>query len=264
MKKTCLLLILLLACTIQEQPEPQNISIIPQIIPPIPQIEKPTINLTNNIDKYVIRNSLFSPVFTEAVQDNFGIIPVGRYDAKYQFDSITILVHIFRFSTREELEAVLNSDFYYIINLGATRHSGHTIALYLNQEDHRIAVWSSGTEIIYVETFLDFASREIIDLYLTKYPSDLKTELCIDSDGNSYNFKGTTTNVKVDSTIKDWTDTCMRDFELYKNKQYKSSKGLSEEDGLLEGRCANDPGQPGYIDEYACHRGCEDGACKLR
>jgi hypothetical protein len=54
-------------------------------------------------------------------------------------------------------------------------HQGQNVALFLADNDHRVAVWSSGKELVYVETFkAESASKEIIDEYLRKYPSDLK------------------------------------------------------------------------------------------
>lgn len=263
MKKTWLLLFLIIACT--QIPEQTTQQITPPIVYEPPAIEKPIKPpLNDNIMKYVIPQiKPYTLVSTDAIYDSFSIIPVERYDGLYQSD-ITVLVHIFKFSTREELQFIMNSEFYSVVNLGTTRHQGHTLALYLNQEDHRIATWTSGNNLIFIDTYIpDYVEREIIDAYLEKYPSDLETEKCIDSDGGDHLIQGTTTRVKVDSTVIDWTDVCYRDFALYRNKQYASRKGLSEKDGLLEGRCENDLSKPGYIEEYACHRGCENGVCKL-
>ncbi|MBW3016300.1 hypothetical protein KY309_01685 [Candidatus Woesearchaeota archaeon] len=262
--KKIILLLLLISCTqIQEETTQPEITPEPVHQPPI-IIEQPARPpLHDNINTYIVKpGKTFTLTLTDAIYDNFSIIPAERYDALYQSD-ITVLVHVFKFSTREELDVVMKSEFYDIINLGTSRHQGHTIAIYLNQDNHRAAVWTSGNFLIYVETYIpDFVEREIADSYLLRYPSDLKTDQCIDSDGDDHLGQGTTTRVKLDSTIIEFTDVCLRDFALYKNKQYTSKKGLSEEDGLLEGQCHADISMPGYIEEYACHRGCENGVCR--
>jgi len=260
-KRYWLLLLFLAAC-----------APVPQIIPePTPVVEVPVIRepapvriLHGNIGDYVIGKAIqpFSLLSTDAIYDNFAIIPVERYDARYQSDSITVLVHVFKFSTREELDVVLNSEFYHIINRGSSYHKGHTVALYLTQDNHRAVIWSSGTELVFVETFADYAAQEIVGAYLAEYPSDLEITQCIDSDGDEHFMKGSATRVLIGSTFVEWTDTCLRDFALYRNKQYVSRKGITEEDGLLEGRCEKDSRRPGFIFEYACPRGCADGACK--
>jgi len=263
MKKSWLLLLFLAACA--------TVPIIPEQAVEFPVIQKPAqldrAILYKNINDYVINKAItpYALVSTDAIFDNFAIIPVERYDVRYQSKHITVLVHVFKFSTRTELDVVLNSEFYNIIDRGTYYHRGHAIALYLSQDDHRIAIWSSGNKLVYVDTFIpDFAAQEIIEAYLNKYPSDLKTAQCLDSDGDNRFSKGATTRVRVDSTTIQWTDVCLRDFELYHNKQYISRKQISEEDGLLEGRCEQDPRRAGYVYEYVCPRGCLDGACKLK
>ncbi len=158
---------------------------------------------------------------------------------------------------------MLASEFYDVINRGASSHQGNNIALFLTQNDHRVAIWSSGNTLVYVDTSLKFAAREVIEAYLEKYPSDLEITTCIDSDGDDHFKQGFTTRVSVDSTIVEWTDVCLKDFAPYRNKQYVSQKGLAEKDGLLEGRCHQDTRRPGYIFEYPCPRGCVNGACNL-
>ena len=269
-KRYWLLLLLLVACAPLPPPEPiVEVPIIrepaPQPIIEVPLPEEPERDLTlyDNVDDYVINKEIppFSLLSTDAVRDRFHILPVERYDARYKSESVTTLVHIFKFSSRVELDLVLKSDFYQIIDRGADHHQGHNIALYLNLDDHRVVIWSSGTALIYVETFADFAAREIVQAYLVKYPSDLETSRCVDSDADDHLIKGTTTRVQIGSSFMSWTDVCMRDFAPYRNKQYVSIKGVTEEDGLLEGRCSRDLRQPGFISEYPCPRGCEDGKC---
>ncbi len=264
MKKRLLLLLLLIACApVAEQTvQPPE----PAIQPTEKPAPTPDTRLHGNIIKYTIRDvPPFTLASTDAIQDSFSIIPAERYDARYQAGSVTVLVHVFKFTTREQLDVVLNSEFFHIINNGATRHQGHIIALYLTQEDHRVVIWSSGNFLIYMETFLpEFAAREVFEAYLSRYPSDLETRKCLDTDGDNYFRQGKTTRVKTDSTIMEWTDTCIRDFPMYKNQQYKTQKGITEEDGLLEGQCQHDQYLPGYINEHACPRGCQEGACNLK
>jgi hypothetical protein len=261
--KKIFLLLLLIACAPIAQ---QEITPTPVHYEPPAIMEKPARPpLNDNIMKHIIMEQIkpYTLVSTNAIYDSFSIIPAERYDALYQAD-ITALVHVFKFSTREELKFVMDSEFYSIINLGTTRHQGQTLAIYLSQENHRIAVWTSGNFLILIETYIpDYVERDLLNAYLYRYPSDLETEKCIDSDGPDHLIKGTTNRVKVDGTTMEWTDVCYRDSPLYKNKQYISRKGLSQEDGLLEGRCEYDAYKPGYIEEYACHRGCEKGVCKL-
>ncbi len=247
---------------------------MPEQLPPappvvhVPVIEMPVPvqrDLTPYIDEYLITKAItpFSFVSTDAIHDNFAIIPVERYDARYQSEYVTVLVHVFNFPSRAALEVVLNSEFYHIINLGTAYYHGNHVALFLTQEDHRVALWPNGNQLIYVETFIpDFVEREIVDAYLEEYPSDLETNKCSDSDGDNRFMRGNTTQVKIDSTIMKWTDVCLRDFAPYRNKQYVPLKGLNEEDGLLEGRCEQDLLRPGFIHEYPCPRGCMNGACK--
>ena len=261
-KRYWLLLLFLVACA----PVPEQIIPKPEPIFEMPVIQKPApAILYGNIDAYVINKAIppFSLVSVDAIYDNFAIIPVERYDARYQFNRTIVLVHVFKFSIRPELDVVLNSEFYHIINRGASNHMGHNTALYLTEDDHRVVIWSSGTALVYVETFAYFASLEIVEAYLAKYPSDLETPKCFDSDGDNHFWKGTATRVKTDSTFMQWTDVCLRDFAPYRNKQYVSRKGITEKDGLLEGRCEPDQYRPGFIFEYACPRGCMNGACNL-
>lgn len=112
---------------------------------------------------------------TTAEQDNFGDVNVIRYDAKYQApQGLTVLAHVFDFNNRGELDTTLRTYFANIINKGWTQHNGQNLGLFLAENDHRIAVWSSGKALVYIETFdAEAANKEIIDAYLRKYPSDL-------------------------------------------------------------------------------------------
>lgn len=132
-----------------------------------------------NVDKMVL-NLPIGPmkiVSTTAEKDNFGDINVIRYDAKYREDKtgLIVLTHVFDFVNRADLDKTLHSFFKEIINQGWKVHNGQNIALFLSEEDHRIAVWSSGKELLYVETFeAEAGNKEVVEGYLSKYPSDLK------------------------------------------------------------------------------------------
>ncbi|MEM3154237.1 MAG: hypothetical protein QW165_01580 [Candidatus Woesearchaeota archaeon] len=261
MRKRYWLLLFIIACTQQ----PQLTSEPTPAATPI-QVLQTTIRdakLLENINAHIINKPIeaFMPVLTDAVRDKFGIIPVERYDARYQAADTTVLVQIFKFSTRAELNLVLKSELYDIVNKGISRHQGHLIAIYLTVDDHRSALWSSGTTLVYVETFRpDFVEREIVEAYLIKYPSDLVPDRCIDSDGNDRYLKGTTTRVKIGTNFTQWTDVCLKDITF----EYIARQGIPRENGLLEGVCDKDSYKAGYIAEYLCVKGCQDGACVVR
>lgn len=234
-------------------------------IAPTP-VQKTTVTrdaaLLGAVNTYIINKPIetFIPVLTDAVWDKFGIITVERYDVRYQSTGTTVLVNVFKFSTRAELDAVLNSELYDIVNKGLTRYRGHLLGIYLTINDHRSALWSSGTTLVYIETFRpDFVEREIVEAYLVKYPSDLMPDRCLDSDGNDRYLKGTTTRVKIGTTVMQWTDICLKDVTL----PYTARPGMPIENTLLEGVCDKDSYNAGYIFEYVCTKGCADGACSI-
>lgn len=131
-----------------------------------------------NVDQYVINEPIipFSILGVTAEQDNFGDVNVIRYDARYREPKgLTVLAHVFDFSSRAELDKTLNVMFRPILVNGMKNHLGNNVALFLDENDNRVAVWSSGKEIVYVETHhAESANKEIIDAYLRKYPSDLE------------------------------------------------------------------------------------------
>lgn len=133
-----------------------------------------------NLDQMVINAPInpFVVIGSTAEKDNFLDVNVIRYDAKYREPSgLVVLVHVFDFNTRAEVDKTLEDPnlFRPIIVNGFKNHLGNSVSMFLDENDHRVAVWSSGKKIIYVETF-DKASgnKEIIESYLNKYPSDLK------------------------------------------------------------------------------------------
>ncbi len=133
-----------------------------------------------NVDQFVINSPIkpFTVMSTTAEKDNFAEINVIRYDAKYREATergLVVLVHVFDFNNRQEVDQTIATLFKDIVINGWKQYAGHNLALFLSEEDHRIAVWTSGKEIVYVESFeAESANAEIIGAYLKKYPSDLK------------------------------------------------------------------------------------------
>jgi hypothetical protein len=261
MKKRLLLFLLILtACQ-------QSVEI--SVEPSLPEVEAPVLverNLIPNIPTFVIEAKIvpFSFAGAGAVEDRFGFVPADRYDARYQLEDLSVLVHVFEFSERSMLDAVLRFAFFDIVTKGGAFHDKSPLASFLSDEDHRVVIWSSNNSLVYVETMAPFVATQIVDAYLVKYPSDLVLNQCFDSDGDNHFSKGETNLVTVGSSTIGWVDVCLRDFPAFKNGQYKSSKGLSLDDGLLEGRCGSDQNKPGFVFEYSCHKGCVDGACNLK
>ncbi len=132
-----------------------------------------------NIDEFVVNKVLqFELMNTLAEKDNFNEINVIRYDGKYKASNgLIVLVHVFNFDSRADVDKTLTRDdlpLKDIIQKGTQKHLGHNLAVYLTQEDHRTAFWSSGKNIIWVEAFQkEAANKEAIEAYLEKYPSDL-------------------------------------------------------------------------------------------
>ena len=138
-----------------------------------------TIPELGNVDKMVINAGItpFAVTATTAEKDNFADINVIRYDARYKEPQLglVVLVHVFDFNTRQEVDKTIHDMFKDIVNNGWQDHKGQNVAVYLDEKDHRDAVWTSGKEIIFVETFeAAAANKEVIEAYLAKYPSDLK------------------------------------------------------------------------------------------
>jgi hypothetical protein len=143
------------------------------IAPQAPEVE------ITDIDKHIIPADIESFEFQgmDGEPDNFESTIVTRYDARYRssIDYTFALVHVFEFDTESELDNTINTLFRDIINYGGQTHNGHFLALFLDEYDNRVAVWTSGKNIIYVETHkADYAAKEIIDSYLLKYPSSLR------------------------------------------------------------------------------------------
>ena len=137
-----------------------------------------TIPEAANIQDFVIDSAVppFLIQATLAEKDDFGgTVNVIRYDAKYREpDGITVMVHVFDFNNRAELDSVLYDHFKQIVNNGWRSYDGNNIALFLTTGDTRVTVWSSGKQIIYIDTYGFDANREIIEAYLYRYPSDLE------------------------------------------------------------------------------------------
>ncbi|HLF54449.1 MAG TPA: hypothetical protein VI612_01895 [Candidatus Nanoarchaeia archaeon] len=138
-----------------------------------------TIPESANIDQMVINQGIapLAIVSTIAEKDNFEEINVIRYDARYRDpgSGLIVLVHVFDFNNRQEVDKTINTLFRDIVTKGWKQHMGHNLAMFLDENDRRVAVWTSGKKIIYVETHTpEFGSAEAINAYLQKYPSDLK------------------------------------------------------------------------------------------
>ena len=138
-----------------------------------------TIPESANIPQMVINQGInpFSLMSTIAEKDDFEGIPVIRYDARYRDPNtgLTVLVHVFDFENSQDLDATINGPFKDIVKKGWKQHMGHNIAMFLDLTDKRVAVWSSGDKIIYVETHnKQYGAAEPINAYLKKYPSTLK------------------------------------------------------------------------------------------
>jgi len=131
-----------------------------------------------NINQLVINAGIdpFAIQATTAEYDNFADINVVRYDARYREPGgLVVLVHVFDFNERSEIDETMNTLFRDIIINGLQVHDGHNVAVFLDENDKRVAVWTSGKEIVYIETHqASSANREIIEGYLQKYPSDLQ------------------------------------------------------------------------------------------
>lgn len=145
------------------------------LAPEIPEVQ------LENVEQYIINEPIqtFQLQSTGGEPDNFESIIVNRYDAKYRDRSqgLVVLTHIFEFETMADLTQTTSTLFKEIINRGWKRHAGNNLALFLDENDKRVAVWTSGKHIIYIETWKpEFASQEIINAYLQKYPSDLQKQ----------------------------------------------------------------------------------------
>ncbi len=131
-----------------------------------------------NVDQFVLNRPIppFVVIGTTAEKDNFAEINVIRYDAKYREpNGLVVLVHVFDFNNRDEVDKTISTLFRDIVINGWKEHKNSNIAVFLDETDHRVAVWSSGKEIIYLESFeAAAANKETLEAYLSKYPSDLQ------------------------------------------------------------------------------------------
>lgn len=139
-----------------------------------------TIPESANIPQMVIDKAImpFAVMSTIAENDDFdGVIKVIRYDARYRDPNsgLTVLAHVFDFNNRQDLDTTVSGPFKDIVNQGWKQYRGQNLAMFLDVTDNRVAIWSSGKKIIYIETHTaQYGAAEIIDAYLNKYPSDLK------------------------------------------------------------------------------------------
>ncbi|RMD57520.1 hypothetical protein D6825_03845 [Candidatus Woesearchaeota archaeon] len=130
-----------------------------------------------NVDKFVITNPIrpFTVIGSTAEKDNFLDVNVIRYDARYREpNGLTVLVHVFDFLSRADVDKTLKDVLSPYVRNGLQKHMGNNVAVFLADNDHRTAFWTSGTQLVYVDTFdSKAANKEIIEAYLQKYPSDL-------------------------------------------------------------------------------------------
>jgi len=139
--------------------------------------EKPDVVITG-IENHIIPQNIqsFEFVSMDGEPDNFESTIVTRYDARYrgQIDYTFVLVHVFEFDTEAELDETIRMLFKDIIDYGGKTYNTQFVALFLDEYDHRVAVWTHKNNILYVETHKpDYAAKEIIDAYLRMYPSDM-------------------------------------------------------------------------------------------
>lgn len=130
-----------------------------------------------NVDQFVINQNIapFDVVSTLGEKDNFNEVVVNRYDARYrESKGLVVLAHVFDFNSRADVDKTINTLWKDIVINGFKVHMGHNVAVFLDESDHRDAVWTSGRQLIFIETFwAESANKEIIEAYLAKYPSDL-------------------------------------------------------------------------------------------
>jgi len=128
--------------------------------------------------KEMVINKTIPPFWilgTLAVTDNFGSIGVRRYDAKYRSEKgLDVLVYVFDFNSRVELQQALREQFADVLENGITDHNGKRLALFVDAQPHTVALWTNAKQLIYVETFGPQANAQIIERYMEMYPSDLE------------------------------------------------------------------------------------------
>lgn len=258
------LLVFLVSCSSSPPVIVEEVEEVPIVEPVVEQVrESPPARLpSRSVSGVLLGRDIrpYSLVSMSAGFDKIGIVPAERYDAKYTVSIVDVNATVLLFSTRHELDFVLDSAFDDVLRYGAQKYGENIIMMFLSDDDHRIAAWSHGDMLIIIDTSVaDFAAREVVDAYINKYPSDLLPKSCIDTDGANRYEKGFTTQVLVGGMTAQWTDVCYRDAV-----DYHSKKGLTQADGLLEGRCSTTDFGPGFVEEYACAKGCHDGKCVLR
>ena len=119
----------------------------------------------------------FAILGTLAQQDNFGEIKVMRYDAKYHSTSgLEVLVYVFDFNTRAELEQALHTQFEVVLQGGLKTEAGQPMGMFTDGHKHAIAFWTHDKLLVYVDTFGPGGNKQVIDRYLEKYSSDLPHE----------------------------------------------------------------------------------------
>ena len=129
--------------------------------------------------KYIITAPVAPFTFQTGIseEDNFEEIMVMRYDGEYYEPQtkLKVIVRVFEFNNMNDLTNVMKRFFKDIVNQGWKKHGTQNVALYLDVNDVRNAIWTSGNKLLFIETHNpEFASAEIINAYIKKFPSDLK------------------------------------------------------------------------------------------
>ena len=122
---------------------------------------------------------------------------------------------------------------------------------------------SSGEYVTYAKDYL--AEMDGLIVSCSAEESTIQEEIgpCTDSDsGENYGVKGETSSIKLSysSGVQSWTDTCLRDFDLYKEGSYSPAAITTDEGGIMEGVCSSS-GTTGTVHTRECTNGCQDGAC---
>ena len=110
------------------------------------------------------------------MKDNFAAINVITYTAHYREPKgLSVMVHVSDFNSRAELDQTITDIFKDKVQNGFQKYGGNNLALFLTPDDHRVAFWTSGKQLVYIETYVaSAANKEVIEGYLKKYPSDMK------------------------------------------------------------------------------------------
>jgi len=133
-----------------------------------------------NVNQLLINTAIgpFAVTSADAMKDNFADINVITYTANYRESKIglAVMVHVSDFNSRQDLDQTINTIFKDKVQNGFKTYNGQNIAMFLSADNnHRIAFWTSGRVLVYIETYdPEAGNKEVIEGYLAKYPSDMK------------------------------------------------------------------------------------------